>query len=298
MRMAMVIVALVVAPLAAAEIVEGTVRFEAGPLPGCTITLVSPLDTYTAITDERGTFRFSDVKAGHYEIRYELAGLVSVKQEIDVWRTITLPAQELEPGRMLCGGATCSEEPPATIFDTPLCRDVDFNTQLIESVRAGDRSVLPLLRQRYETADSFSEQHRLGSVLLEYLPDSTGAIWNELVKQASAAVRSPDVENKVHAMSVSALYAIGESPRARPLLHEALQSTDAEIVAAAVFGFAWQRDTSALPAIAAALERAGESAAEVAVNLALFRTEDADALALKYLAEDNRWTYFELRKPR
>jgi hypothetical protein len=296
MRMAMVILALVLASPAAGEIVEGSVRFDGGPLPGCTITLTSPLRTYTAVSDEKGEFRFADVRAGRYEMRYELPGLEPVQQPVDVWRTTIVPAQEMEPFSVVCTITLCSEVPPATIFDAPLCADVALHTTLIESLEGGDRSALALIRQRYETADSYHEQHRLAGVLLEHLPEET-AIRNELVKRATPALRSSDLFFKVRSMAVSALYTLAEDPRAGALLDEALQSSDAEVVGAAVFGLAWHRRTAALPAIAAALERIGvPEAAQAAFALALFGSEEADTLAFKYIAEDERETYFEARK--
>jgi Carboxypeptidase regulatory-like domain len=299
MRTAMVLLSLVLAPLAAAEVLEGTVSLERSPLPGCTITLTSPYASYSVTSNGEGFFRFPDVRPGSYEIRYELPGLKTIHQSIEVWRKTVAPPQEMKAFRTECGTQICSAERPATMFDAPLCTDLELHTNLIDALEAGDRSALALIRQRYETADTYREKHRLAGVLIEHMPNDE-AVWNELAKQASIALRDPgndaDEDYDVRQMSISALYVLSESPRSRAMLHEALRSTDAEVAGAAVFGFAWQRETAALPAIDAALARAGEAAREMALGLALYRSEQADAIAFKYIAEGNRESYLELRK--
>lgn len=296
MRMAMVVLALVVAPLVAAEIVEGTVRFDGSPLPGCTVTLLSPLQTYTTYSNEQGFFRFEEVRAGRYEILYEMAGLKSVRQFVNAWRTTTVPAQELPPFRTECAMTVCSDDPPATIFDAPLCSDVELHSRLIESLKGGDRSALALIERRYELAVSYWERHRLAGVLLDHRPDAD-AIWDELAKQASLALRPPaDDDGPERWLGLSALSTISGNPRARDLLHQALQSPESDVAVAAVCGFAFQHDGSALPAIAETLERLGDRAADVATCLTFFETKEADALAFKYITGNDRASYFDLRK--
>jgi hypothetical protein len=210
-------------------------------------------------------------------------------------------------------GATCSDEPPATRFDRPLCVEETLHDALIDSAARGDRSALALLRRRYETADTYQERHRLASALLTHLPNAD-AIWNELAEQASMAIRfAPDEDgayplelqqyceargldtDQFWWMSWDALVTAGAHARSRTLLHQALGSSNRDLLMAAVHGFASQGDGSALPAIAAALERFGDQIG-LAFLLVTFNTPEADALAFKYLHDDDRIEYLRQRE--
>ena len=76
------------APAAAQGVggIGGTIADKSGAvLPGATVTLASPRGTIgsnqTAVTDERGTFQFTRLVPGAYNVKAELAGFTSAVQE-------------------------------------------------------------------------------------------------------------------------------------------------------------------------------------------------------------------------
>ena len=307
------------AMLVLALLVKGTVINEGSPLPGTTVTLTSASGTRAIVSNDKGEYQFDGVEAGACELKFELPGLKTVERHLDVKDSTVVPPQELKVNMENvivsgCGVSTCDDERPASRFDLPFCADEALHTALIESIEGGDRSALGLLRQRYETADSSRERHRLAGALLRHL-ENDGAIWDALAKEASIAVRFPHTEDGEWSqefqdfcrdrneepedtwwMSVDALLTASVDPRSRTLLHGALKSGDDDLVRFAVGGFAIQRDASALPAIAEALERLGEDARGFAGDLAFYAMDEADALAFKYIPEDDRETYLERRR--
>jgi hypothetical protein len=210
-----------------------------------------------------------------------------------------------------CSLAVCSDTAPSSRWDQPACADYELHTALIESAEHGDRSALTLLRRRYDTADTYVEQHRLGRALLGKIADDR-AIWSALAEEAAISVRFPRVDGEFSEdfetycrernlepedlwwMSADAFLAIASDRRARPLLLEVLKTGDVDMVGPAISVLAEQGDRAALPAIKAALDRLGDKAPGAAFNLALFRSADADALAFQYLDEESK-TYRELR---
>lgn len=310
MRGVVVAVAVLVAGMLKAGEVTGTVTNSQTPLPGTTITLTSMSgDRRSAVSNERGTFRFGGVPNGRYDLRYELAGLETAERTIDVDGDLALPSQELTIGDLsnitiiTCGVRTCSDTVPASKFDRPLCIEEDLTTSLIESIER-DRSALALLQQRYRTADTYVERNRIGAVLLDHL-ENDHAIWTELEADAEVIVRFPPVERgelspefeaysqqrnlgpeNLRWLSLNALEAICHDKRSRPLLYRALDTADYSLVMVAVAGLAAQRDASALPRIDRALARfSSDEVAGLAAYLEGFESPDAEKLLAKYREE-------------
>jgi hypothetical protein len=210
---------------------------------------------------------------------------------------------------------TCSDQRPETRLELPLCADEKLHDALIDAMKRGDRSALALLQRRYESADTYQEQYRLGAVLLEHLPNAD-AVWKELSERAEIVVRFAQNDDggfpseylrhcetlgidpdELWSSSRDALFAISSHPRSRALLHQALQTSVNDLVMGAIVGLAQQRDLASLPAIAAALERLGDRAPELAAGLVLFHTAEADELAYKYIPEKDRADYLRPRQP-
>ena len=179
----------------------------------------------------------------------------------------------------------CFPEAPQSRFELPSCADEALHSALIASLKRGDRSVLPLLRQRWETADTYRERHRLAWVLIEHLRDDE-AIWKDLQAQASLVLTSEDPD--IRALSYDALSYASRDPRSHDLLFRALASDDVELHRLAIAGFALQKHVAALPAIDALLARSGENAEDLASLLESFESAAANEIARKYLASEPR----------
>lgn len=213
---------------------------------------------------------------------------------------------------VLACGASCSDHSPSNPYDLPLCSEYELNTALIESAAKGDASSIALLRSRHETADTYSERHRIAGALLRTSSDDA-KFWNELVSHAEIAVRFPHVDYEMSPeylewcakrgiapdeywyMAFHALEMAGADPRSRPLLLRALASNDGTLLIAAVEGLGKQRHFASLPLIERAFARVPEDAAMLAMYLARFADERADALAMKYLGESDLEAYREWR---
>lgn len=214
----------------------------------------------------------------------------------------TSPDEPEGTGRVL--PPVCTDERPATRFDPPACDDLAAGRRLEQALEGGDLSLLGEVRRRYEHALTYRERHHLGRLLLDHLEDDT-TIWNDLSAEAVLCLRYARDSEKLQPLarrqnaepsrvwwaSSDALAAIAHDPRARHLLHRALASDDGALRRIAVAGFALQKDFAALPAIAAALERHGSNAGEAALGLAHYGSEEADALAMKFMSEAQRERY-------
>lgn len=320
MRMSMVVLALVLAPvLASGDSVEGTV-VNNGPLPGTTVTLGTGSGARTTVCDSEGRYSFRAVPAGAYDLEARLEGFDTITRRVDVEGDTLVPPIELHvsqpsgPFTVSCSGWwTCGETAPLTIWDRPSCTDQQLHDSLIENMERGDRSALSLLRKRYETADTYQERHRLAAALLGRVPDDR-SMWNELAENAEICVRfpstaegdfSPEFEQyclernvdpaDLWSMSSNALGLASGDPRSRPLLHEALELTDANLIGIAIAGLATQRDTSALPGIRKAFERLAAESRWIVHGLAFFNSAEADELAFQYLNELERQDYLDAR---
>jgi hypothetical protein len=257
---------LLLAPLlAAGEIIEGTVTHERFPIPGCTVILKSAAESRTTVSDAEGRYSFRYVPAGGYELTFQLPGFVPVKRQMEVTGYTVVPPVELSvDGASVVTvscilGMACSKTPPLSRSDLPWCMDVRWNDALIESIERGNRGAIESLRRRYETAFTYREKHTLAAALLRRVPDDR-AIWKDLEERAAVSVRFPRIDgmysrafeeycrehnlspDEVWFLSVEALKHAASDPRSRPLLREALESGDRQLIEIA---------TTALQALAA-----------------------------------------------
>jgi hypothetical protein len=305
----------------AAGSVQGIATTDRFPLPGCTVTLSSPAGMISAVTDVEGRYRFDSVEPGSYELLFELDGLESVQRRIEVGEGANeqepaeLPVVVTEQIAFMCSIPTCQDDTPASVWELPACSDHELDSALIESMERGDRSALELLRSRYPRAQTYAEKHTIARSLLRRVPDDR-VYWNELFEHARNAVRfktgDPDHSGEFvqwcrergyepdayDSMAYGAFTIVAEDPRSRALLREALAVPDDSLLAAAITGFAVQRDSSALPLIDRAVQRYRESGGEstwIVWGLIAYGTAEADQLAFRYLDDDGREEYLDVR---
>src|SRR4051794_11959334 len=151
---------------------------------------------------------------------------------------------------------TCSDAPPETTWDPPLCSDEEFDTALLDNATHGDHSAVELLERRFETVFTIQERHRIARGLLKLVPDDRH-YWNELAVHAENAIQpkagteaycaerncDPD---RYHQIAISALAAISPDPRAHPLLLRALETDDVQLVYMAIEDLGAQHDEASL----------------------------------------------------
>lgn len=207
----------------------------------------------------------------------------------------------------------CNEEAPTSRYDFPFCAEYTMNSTLIQAARNGDRSAIELLEQRYLLA--FTDRERLGiaKALLGRVTDDK-KYWDYLARIAEEAIRFAFVDDEptpefeewcaeravelygYRRMTFEALSLAGGDPRGRPLLEKALQSQDWDVFEVAVATITELRDESLLPAIEENLQRFPDGEEIVPWLLAGFRSDAADALALKLLPEKDHDEYREQRR--
>jgi hypothetical protein len=284
-----------------------------GPLPGATITLTSAAHTYTALSDVHGEYSLDGVEAGSYVLRVELKGLTPIEHRLDISaQSASLGVDALKAAHTTCEYEvrSCRDSAPESRASLPDCRDYELETSLIESLRNGDRSAAALLQQRYSVAATDMQRHAIANALLA----DDSAMWNDLAARAEDAIRFARSANRERSAAAQAfcaehdcdadeywsgsldalLYAI-DDPRGRGLIRRALATSDHDLIYCAIAGAAHQRDEDALPAIDATLQRLGDGAADLAQMLALYHSERADAVAMKYLGEEQCAQYQKAR---
>ena len=192
-------VLLLLAPLlAAGEIIDGTVTAEGSPLPGCTVTLRSAMESWTTVSDGHGRYHLRYVPAGSYALTVELPGFKPVTRQLDVSGRTVVPPIELTVDVLsivttACTfGVTCSDKPPMSPWALPWCMNVEWNDALIESAERGNPTAIESLRHRYETAYTYLEKHTLAAALLRHVDDR--AIRKELEEQAAISLQFPRVD--------------------------------------------------------------------------------------------------------
>jgi len=208
----------------------------------------------------------------------------------------------------------CSDA-PATPWDLPSCDDREFDDALIEQAGTGDRSAAELLQHRYATASTYTERIHIGAALLGHARDDA-AIWEDLAAYAEHAVDLHlDVDTSANRLAAycaehdcdprkydqllwQAFDEVAGDHRARELCLRALGSNDTNLIAGAIAGLGRQHDERSLPEIAKMLQRLPEHASMLASNLVVFESEAADALAMKYLNDEDRAEYEAERKNR
>lgn len=218
----------------------------------------------------------------------------------------------MAPAALGCVIMLCQEEPPQTPYELPLCNEYELNETLIELAKVGDRSAVELLQRRYETTIPYSERHRIAAALLGRVPDDR-RYWNELEARAKDAIRFAHVDDepppafvewcqargvdheKYRWTLANAFLAAAPDPRARGLLREALETKDHDLFTSALVAILDLRDESFLPALERNIARFPDRT-EMALWLSSFGSEAADSVALKFLGDEDREVYGELRR--
>ena len=285
---------------------HGTVTDGNGALPGVSVTVTSASYSATSASGAKGDYAFENVPPGVYDVAFELSGFVPERRRLSIEagdRVLKPVAMKLDP-KTEVREISFSEPPcvdaPKSRWDMAACKDYEFDLVLVASAQRGDRSALELLRRRYDEEPVYCERFRIGGALLGRVGDDR-AIWNELAAHAANCIDFAGHREKFEAYCSSrdcdadgyetaawtALEAISRDRRARPLLLRAMASEDEMSVWMGVCGLGQQRDESALPEIEKALQRVPAAA----IELAQFHSAAADALAGKYLPEEQREEY-------
>ena len=208
----------------------------------------------------------------------------------------------------------CADEPPETPYGIPACVDYELHSALIASAETGDRSAIALLRSRYAFAETHSERHRIAAALLRFAPDDT-AIWRDVYAEAELAVRFANVDHEVqpafeewceerdldpyeHGQMLDDAFIIAaQDARSKALLVKALETKDEDILFSAIAGLAEQRDLASLAAIESAIEQFDfDDRQYVAMTLAAFKSERADAIAAKYIEDEDDLALYRERR--
>lgn len=204
----------------------------------------------------------------------------------------------------------CADEPPETPYGIPACVDYELHSALIASAETGDTSAIALLRSRYALAETHSERHRIAAALLRFAPNDS-SIWRDVYAEAELAVRFANVDHEVqpafekwceernldpyeHGPVLDDAFVIAaQDSRSKALLVKALETDDENILFSAIAGLAEQRDLASLTAIESAIERFDvDDRYSVAMTLAAFRSERADAIAVKYIEDEDDLAYY------
>jgi hypothetical protein len=318
-KFALLLLLLLSVPVAAEEVAKGTiagvVSDSSGPIPGCTVTITAENFERTVISDAEGRFS-AELPTGEYNVFYSLSGFFEERRDVAVAAGKLATADQAlkvsAPAEVICAIRTCDDVAPESMFGMPLCSDVQLHDSLIEAAERNDRSAVALLRRRYDAADTYTERHRIGAALLRRIPNDR-EIWRELYEYAENGVRFAredgeyseelrawcdargyDISNYTGVTEL-ALRHIATDPRALPLLLRALGSGDRVIAYEAIEGLGAQRKFDALPAIEKVLK--AMQGKDDFIPFALYRFEDdkADELALRYLDEDERTNYLQIR---
>lgn len=317
MRALAAVAILLAGTLSAAEVarVEGRVIFDRFPVPGCTVRL-SP--SHTTTTNADGRYSFLGVTPDTYTVSYELSGFLTETYHLAVdGPSVKVHDIELrlDPDQITftCSLMACSDTEPATPFEQVSCPEYELNSALIESMERGDRSVIDLLRSRYETTFTFLERHRLAAALLGHVPDDR-RYWNVLEERAAHAIRFAydgseppaafvewcavrGVDPHDYSMiALDALRIAAADPRGRSLVLGALHSGEPLLTDTAMGAILDDRDESFFPEIEKAMAGRPDEARAIAMWLAFFRSDAADRLAMKFLSGEAREEYAELRR--
>src|SRR5262245_47186206 len=121
--------------------INGTVRDESGAvLPGVTATLTSPalqVPSIVQVTDSEGNYRFVDLPAGTYNMKFELTGFSTLIRE-DLRLTIGFVArvdENMKVGAMSESVTVSGQSPIVDITSTSA--SVAFTKELLEAVPRG-----------------------------------------------------------------------------------------------------------------------------------------------------------------
>ncbi|HYC89013.1 MAG TPA: hypothetical protein VEO54_07370 [Thermoanaerobaculia bacterium] len=229
---------------------------------------------------------------GRYDLHFDLAGLTPSRLHITMQgRDVVLPAHALEVAGTRCTMTIkmCRDMPPVSLWDEPLCSELDEINALIE------KNDLASLRARYLVTTSIPMRNHIAGALVRR-GAADDAVWHELAGYAEVAVQHPEVdggpppafeawsqrrnvEPRMAWIVVQQAFALAsDDPRSRPMLLEALDTGHRNLVFTALLDLATQQDETALPAITRALKQFPDPG-YFEETLALFRLPAARALA-------------------
>ena len=121
--------------------IQGTVKDESGGvLPGVTATLTSPalqVRELTQVTDANGTYRFVDLPAGTYQLKFELSGFSTLIRE-DLRLTVGFVArvdEAMKVGTMTESVTVSGQSPVVDVTSTSAA--VAFTKETLENVPRG-----------------------------------------------------------------------------------------------------------------------------------------------------------------
>ena len=121
--------------------INGTIRDESGGvLPGVTATLTSPalqVREIVQVTDAEGAYRFVDLPAGTYNLKFELTGFSTLIRE-DLRLTIGFTAridENMKVGAMSESVTVSGQSPIVDITSTSAA--VAFTKEILEAVPRG-----------------------------------------------------------------------------------------------------------------------------------------------------------------
>ena len=132
------------------ELVGKAVDEQGGVLPGVTVTLGGPamMGAQTAVTNDRGLYRFPAVPSGTYKITFELPGFTTLVREaivVPVRQTVTVDAA-MKVARMQETVTVTGESPVVDVENAKVGARLDQNTlQSVPTSRSifGSTTVLP-----------------------------------------------------------------------------------------------------------------------------------------------------------
>ena len=301
--------------VAAAASLHGRLVFDNAPLPGVTVTLQGM--QLSTVTDAQGHYTFANVPPGSYEIAFELSRFEPKQKRVALGSGVNelgaeaLVLREIEVV-IVCGARACADDPPKDQWDLPGCDEYNLDVALQQAMRNGDRSAAELLQRRYETTSTVAERIRIGGMLLRHVSDDS-AYWKDLARMAEDAVRFAERDDATQAkfaaycadrgldadgyewVMYQAFTAVSGDIRSRALLLRALGSSDPGVVFGAIAGLGAQHDLESLEAIERALGRMESDSHALALALAEFDDDAADAIAMKYLGEE-RQEYLAARR--
>jgi hypothetical protein len=148
--------------------VAGTVTDEQGAvLPGVTASLTGPQGTQTAVTDERGQYRFVGVQPGTYTLKVDLASFASQEREVTlgIGKTstvdFTMKLQGMSETVQVTGSASTVDVKSAST-DTTVSNNMLQMTPLYSSTATGLLNAAPGIN----SSSAFGGQGSYGNALL------------------------------------------------------------------------------------------------------------------------------------
>lgn len=280
-------------------------------LPGVTVRISGGGIERVGYTDAGGVF-LSKLPEGKYSVDASLEGLTPGFRELYVSGETVLSLQlafEEEGGEemILACGARCSDTPPVSPNDDPLCVEQRRDYELIAAMKEGDGSAAKLLRHRFAQEVSLYERVTIAEALLPR-HDEDGTLFRFLAALAEEAVtnvpETKDLSGRKtfprsfaarfagHPIDVeshwwtrlTALRAIVADRRTLRLLDRAFDTRQDELLDAAIDGYAKQQRVAMLGEIEDAI-RERKDRDLLLYRLIGFDLPAADAIVQRYLSQ-------------